>query len=232
MTSPVLKAVLFDLDGTLLDTLPDLAHAANAMRLEMQMPALDEALIGTFIGKGVDNLVRRTLSASLTVQDINQEVFSQARAIFDRHYTEINGRQSVFYPGVREGIAAFAGMGLKLGVVTNKPTVFTLPLLERTGLIGHMQTIVCGDTCEQRKPDPAPVLFACRQLGVAPAETLAIGDSINDALAARGAGCKVLAVPYGYNEGESVDQLPVDGIVSTIADASHWAKHHYADQTW
>lgn len=223
-----LKAVLFDLDGTLLDTLPDLAGAANAMRREMGMDELEYALIGTFIGKGVDNLVRRTLCASLSPTDLPEETFEQARAIFYRHYTELNGKASTFYPDVIKGIEAFARMGMKLAVVTNKPTVFTIPLLERTGLVKYMSAVVCGDTCPKRKPDPDQFLFACAQLGVAPGNTLAIGDSINDALAARAAGCTVLAVPYGYNEGESVDDLPVDGIVQTIVEASHWARERFS----
>ena len=223
-----LKAVLLDLDGTLLDTLPDLAAAANAMRREMGMPELEYDQIGTFIGKGVDNLVRRTLSASLVAAELPEETFERARAIFYRHYTALNGKASTFYPGVIEGIEAFATMGLKFAVVTNKPTVFTIPLLERTDLAKYMSAVVCGDTCPKRKPDPDQFLFACEQLGVSPGQTLAIGDSINDALAARAAGCKVLAVPYGYNEGESVDKLPVDGIVQTIIEASHWARRHYS----
>ena len=227
-TLPKLQAVLLDLDGTLLDTLPDLAGAANAMREELGMPTLPYEQIGTFIGKGVDNLVRRTISGGLTIQDMPEETFTQAREVFYRHYTELNGRASTFYPGVREGIEAFAKMGVKLGVVTNKPTVFTLPLLERTGLAGYMSTVVCGDTCVRRKPDPDQFLHACVQLAVTPAATLAIGDSINDALAARAAGCTVLAVPYGYNEGEPVDNLPVDGIVESVLEATHWVKARFA----
>lgn len=229
MTTP-LKAVLLDLDGTLLDTLPDLAAAANALRREMGMPELSYEHVGTLIGKGVDNLVRRTLSGGKEIQSIDDATFEKARAIFYKHYTEINGKASTFYPNVREGIEAFAAMGVKVGVVTNKPMVFTVPLLERTGLSKYMQVIVGGDSCPRRKPDPDQFLYACEQLGVLPAEALAIGDSINDALAARAAGCKVLAVPYGYNEGESVDNLPVDGIVQSILEASQWAKLHFSVQ--
>jgi len=222
-----LLAVLLDLDGTLLDTLPDLAAAANAMRRELGMPELAYELIGTFIGKGVDNLVRRTLSGQLTTEAIPEDDFNRARSVFYRHYTELNGQACTFYPGVLEGIKAFSGMGIRLGVVTNKPTVFTLPLLERTGLAEHMSVVVCGDTCERRKPDPDQFLLACNKLSAAPAATLAIGDSINDALAARAAGCTVLAVPYGYNEGEPVGNLPVDGIVESIMEASVWASNRF-----
>src|SRR5690606_34010580 len=111
-------------------------------------------------------------------------------------------------------------------VVTNKPRAFTLPLLERTGLQHFFEHVVCGDTCARRKPDPMPMLHACELMDVAPANTLAIGDSCNDALAARAAGIAVLALPYGYNEGQSVHTLDVDDIVTSIEEAAQWARRH------
>jgi len=219
------RAVLLDLDGTLLDTLPDLGEAANAMRVSMGMPALDESLIGTFIGKGVDVLIVRALAGQRDAPEPDARVFAQAQSIFHEHYHRVNGLKSIVYEGVREGLAALQAMNLKLGVVTNKPTEFTLPLLERTGLLASMSVVVCGDTCEQRKPHPAPILYACQQLQCEPREVLTIGDSINDALAARAAGCTVLAVPYGYNEGEPVTDLPVDAIVPTVLAAADWLKN-------
>lgn len=218
-----LQAVLLDLDGTLLDTIPDLAHSANAMRVELGMAPLREDVLATFVGKGVDNLIRRTLAASLTAEDPDPELFQRARESFHRHYHLVNGDKSTMYEGVIEGLKAMRDQGLALAVVTNKPTEFTLPLLERAGLAGFFPVVVCGDTCERRKPDPDPMLHACRLLGVEPARSLAIGDSVNDALAARAAGCKVLAVPYGYNEGQDVRTLDVDGIVATILEAADWA---------
>src|SRR5690606_29248617 len=126
-------------------------------------------------------------------------------------------------PGVLEGLQAFKDAGYKLAIVTNKPTEFTLPLLERTGIAAFFDGVVCGDTCEQKKPHPMPFLHACSLLGVQPGQALAIGDSVNDALAARAAGIPVLAVPYGYNEGMNVRNLPVDDIVTSIAEAARWA---------
>lgn len=222
MTVSPWRAVLLDLDGTLLDTLPDLAAAANAMRVSLNMPTLDESLIGTFIGKGVDSLVVRTLAGQRDAPEPDPATFAQARAVFHKHYHDINGRRSTHYEGVKEGLAALQAMSLKLGVVTNKPSEFTLPLLERTGLLSQMSVVVSGDTCSRRKPDPEPIVYACQQLGHEPHEVVTIGDSINDALAARAAGCTVLAVPYGYNEGEPVSDLPVDGIVPSILAAAQW----------
>lgn len=215
-------AVLLDLDGTMLDSIPDLAHAANGMRVEMGMTPLHEDVISTFVGKGVDNLVRRTLAGQLDADSADEEFFLRARASFFRHYHLVNGDKAVVYDGVLEGLKSMRDQGLKLAVVTNKPTEFTLPLLQRTGLSNFFTVIVCGDTCERRKPDPDQVLFACEQLGVNPEQAVTIGDSINDALAARAAGTPMLAVPYGYNEGMDVRSLNADAIVNSLVDAAQW----------
>jgi len=216
------QAALLDLDGTLLDTVPDLALAANAMRTELGMPPLREDVIATFVGKGVDNLVRRTLAGSLHAAEPDPQQYEHASASFHRHYHLVNGDRTVIFDGVLPGLKAMRGQGLKLAVVTNKPTEFTLPLLQRTGLAGFFDAVVCGDTCARKKPDPEPMLHACSLLQAEPARTVAIGDSLNDAQAARAAGCRVLAVPYGYNEGMDVRTLEVDGIVATLADAADW----------
>lgn len=217
-----LQAVLIDLDGTLLDSIPDLAHAANAMRIDMGMTALHQNVVATFVGKGVDNLVRRALAGSLDAADPDPEVFKQARESFNRHYHLVNGDKATIFAGVIEGLKSMRDQGLKLAVVTNKPTEFTIPLLQRTGLAGFFQLIVCGDTCARRKPDPDQMFYACEQLGVSPAQAIVIGDSEHDAKASRAAGIQVLAVPYGYNGGQDVRGLDVDGIVDSIADAAEW----------
>ena len=224
------QAVLLDLDGTLLDSIPDLAHAANAMRIELGMPALHEDIVATFVGKGVDNLVRRALAGSLHAADPEPAAFERARESFYRHYHLVNGDKATIFNGVIEGLKAMREQGLKLAVVTNKPTEFTIPLLQRTGLAGFFQEIVCGDTCERRKPDPDQMFYACERLGVTPDQALAIGDSVNDAQAGRAAGIQVLAVPYGYNEGQDVHGLDVDGIVASIAEAAEWIARKNAEQ--
>ena len=218
----MLKAALLDLDGTLLDTAPDLAMAANAMRIELGMTPLREDIVATFVGRGMENLVRRVLAGSLLGPDEPAQDISGPLACFRRHYHAVNGDRARIFEGTLEGLQAMRANGLELAVLTNKPTEFTVPLLEQTGLRGFFSAIVCGDTCEQKKPHPMPVLHACRLLGVQAAEAVVIGDSFNDALAARAAGCPVLVVPYGYNEGRDVTTLDVDGIVADIPAAAAW----------
>lgn len=217
------KAVLLDLDGTLLDTVPDLADATNAMRADMNMPALAQAVIATYVGKGTPVLVARALAGADGTPEPDADTLARGLALFHDHYHHYNGKRATLYPGVLDGLKAFRDAGLKLCIVTNKPTAFTPPLLAQTGLAEFFDQIVCGDTCPLKKPDPMPMLHACQLLGVDPGQALAIGDSVNDAQAARAAGIAVLAVPYGYNEGMDVRDLDVDDIVASIADAALWA---------
>lgn len=221
-TSPDFQAVLIDLDGTLIDTIPDLADAANAMLVELGAAPLPQEDVATYVGKGTENLVRRCLSDPRAGLPVDDTSVAQALQVFGRHYHAVNGRRSQVYPGVREGLAAMQERGLQLAVVTNKPTEFTLPLLELTGLASWFSVVVCGDTCARKKPDPTPLLHACEQLRCEPSRALAIGDSVNDALAARAAGMTVLAVPYGYNEGRDIHELDIDGIVFGIDKAAEW----------
>jgi phosphoglycolate phosphatase len=213
--------ILFDLDGTLLDTIPDLADAANAMRLDMGMAPVDAGIIATYVGKGLKQLVIRTLSHN--DQPASVDLVMRGLARFQDHYRVLNGQRSRLYPGVLEGLQAFRDQGARLAVVTNKSTEFTLPLLRQTGLAPYFESVVCGDTCARRKPDPMPLHHACEVLGIRAPEALFIGDSINDALAARAAGMRVLALPYGYNEGQPVQSLPVDAIVGSLVEAARWA---------
>ncbi len=213
------QAVLFDLDGTLLHTVPDLAAAVNAMLVDLGKPALPEETVAVYVGKGAENLVNRSLTGSMT-EKASPELYAQAMANWQNHYTHINGNHSVFYPGVKEGLELLKNAGIKLAVVTNKPERFTQPLLERTGIADYFEVMVGGDTCPVKKPDPMPVTHACKLLGVDPSQALMIGDSINDALAANAAGVECWLLPYGYNEGRSVHETQCDGIVNTIEEAA------------
>lgn len=223
------SGILFDLDGTLVHTIPDLAAAANAMRMDMGLSPLPEALIATFVGKGVDQLVIRILSHDSQPPSIDFVMRGLAR--FKDHYRVLNGRYSQIYPDVLEGLQAFRDQGARLAVVTNKGTAFAVPLLQHMGLSRYFEVVVCGDSCKRKKPDPLPLFHACDLLGISPAKALFIGDSINDAQAAQAANIPMLALPYGYNEGQSVHSLPVDAIVGSILEAAQWAAHTYTQTT-
>ena len=215
-------AVLLDLDGTLMDTIPDFTVAVNTMLSDLKFAAISQAEIATYIGKGSDNLIRRVLTSVQGGQPPTDELFKQAKVSYTANYHRINGDQAIIFDGVRPGLERLQAMGLRMAVVTNKNAEFAVPLLERTGLAKYMQAIVCGDTLAERKPHPAPMLHACNLLKSSPSRTVAVGDSVNDALSARAAGCTFLAVPYGYNEGNSVHSLDVDAIVESIEHAARW----------
>ncbi len=210
------RAVLFDLDGTLLDTIADLADAANLMLAELGRPARSQDEIHGFVGKGIPNLVRRCMTEGAHATEAEVEA---AVAAFRRHYAVVNGARTTIYPGVVETLQTLRGWHIRLAVVTNKAEAFTLPLLERMGIAAHFDTVISGDTLPVKKPDPATVHLACERRGVAPAVALMIGDSANDALAAQGAGMPVLLVTYGYSEGVPVDTIECDGLLSNALQA-------------
>lgn len=211
------RAVLFDLDGTLLDSIPDLAEGCRRMMVELGLAPHDQATVHSFVGKGMANLVRRCLVER--GESVDEARLAQAVAVFRRHYSEVNGVQTQIYPGVVDALEKLRGAGVGLACVTNKPTDFTGPLLEKMGIAEFFASTVCGDTLAEKKPHPAPLLHACSELGVDVAQALMIGDSANDADAARAAGMPVLLVTYGYSEGKPVDSLDCDGLLSSLTDA-------------
>ncbi|MFO1364297.1 MAG: phosphoglycolate phosphatase [Burkholderiales bacterium] len=219
MSPPGPRAVLFDLDGTLLDSAPDLAAAANAMLAELGLPARAPALIATYIGKGIPKLVERALTGALDAA-ADPALFARALPAYERHYAAESGRRALPFPGVRAGLRALQAAAVPMACITNKAERFTLDLLQRTALDGFFGVVVCGDTVAQKKPHPEPVLTACARLGIRPAEALMIGDSAIDVQAARAAGCPVWCVPYGYNEGRPVESLDCDRTVASIAEAA------------
>jgi phosphoglycolate phosphatase len=221
MTSKLrgIRAAIIDLDGTLIDTAQDFRVAINAMREEFGLAPLALDVILGFVGKGSENLVRRVLAHDYPEEETEAK-FAAALDCYQRHYARINGEHSALYPDVAAGLQALKDQGLRLACVTNKPVGFALPLLEKMGLRGFFDVVYGGDSFARKKPDPMPLLQVCTDFGLAPEQVVAIGDSSNDAQAARAAGCPVLLLPYGYNHGESVQNVESDGIVPTLMHAA------------
>lgn len=217
-------AAIVDLDGTMVDTLGDFAEALNRMLRDLELPPVSAAAIERMVGKGSEHLIHSALVHVMT-PDGAAGADAKARALFDRaweryqhHYLGINGQHSAVYPGVIEGLKALRARGLRLACLTNKPASFAKPLLAVKGLDGFFELVFGGDAFERKKPDPLPLLKTCEALGCAPARTLMVGDSSNDARAARAAGCPVVLVTYGYNHGEPVRSVDADGFVDSLAD--------------
>lgn len=179
---------------------------------------LPEQTVRDFIGQGIPRLVERSLVAAGL--PLVCERLEPSLAGFGVYYKRLNGQSSRVYPGVIEALERLRAAGLRLACVTNKAPAFTKPLLEKSGLAPLLDAVVTADEVGRRKPHPAPFLHACKRLQVQPAEAVVIGDSANDAEAARAAGCRVLLVTYGYNEGRDVRSLDADGVVETLAEAA------------
>lgn len=212
------SAVAFDLDGTLLDTIDDLASAVNGLLTEFGHEPLPTATIRTMVGKGMANLVRRALAQARHVapESIDDATVNTALVDYQQRYAAVLGRGTRSYPGLAESLRRLKMMGFPLAVVTNKAARFVRPHLEQAHIAHYFGLIVGGDTLGKRKPDPAPLLHVASAFGIAPARLLMVGDSINDVAAARAAGCPVVVLPHGYSEGLPVQNLEADAIVPTL----------------
>lgn len=215
-----IKAAIVDLDGTMLDTAPDFHVAINRMRAEQDLAPITIEEIKTFVGKGAENLIRRVLAIDFDEEQVERR-FDTALTSYQRHYLAINGDGSTVYPGVVAGLDALRAKGLRLACVTNKQISFAAPLLQKKGLAHYFEIVYGGDSLRTKKPDPYPMLKVCEDFGLLPKQVVAIGDSSNDAQAARAAGCRVLHVPYGYNHGQAIQTVDSDGIVPTLLDAAN-----------
>ena len=217
-------AAIVDLDGTMVDTLGDFAEALNRMLSELALPAIGAQHIEHMVGKGSEHLLRSVLAHVLASQGQAadaarvESLYPAAWASYQKHYLAINGQYAQVYPGVVAGLQALQSAGLRLACLTNKPTDFAVPLLQAKGLHGYFAQVFGGDSFARKKPDPLPLLKTCEALGTAPARTLMLGDSSNDAQAARAAGCPVVLVTYGYNHGQPVRAVDADGFVDALAE--------------
>jgi len=210
------EMVMIDLDGTLVDSVPDLAYCTDAMLAEMGMPARGEAKVRQWVGNGVERLVKRALLDRLDGEP-DETLFSKALPIYMALYKDNVSDRSRLYPGVKEGLDFLRGAGYKLGCITNKAAAFTEPLLKDVGIYDYFRIVVSGDTLPVKKPDPRPLLHAAEYFKVDPARALMVGDSISDVKAARAAGFQVICVSYGYNHGQDIRDAHPDAVIDSMA---------------
>ena len=211
------QMVLIDVDGTLVDSVPDLAYCVDEMLKALDMPVRGEERVRHWVGNGVERLVRRGL-----INDLNGEpdeaLFEKAMPIFNDLYALNTSKRSCLYPGVKEAMEFLKNTGVKIGCVTNKAAQFTLPIIKDLGIADYFEIVVCGDTLAKKKPDPLPLLHSAEQLGVKPENSLMLGDSMSDVKAARAAGFDIICMSYGYNHGEDIHLSNPDAVVDSMEE--------------
>jgi phosphoglycolate phosphatase len=211
------KMVLIDVDGTLVDSVPDLAWCVDEMMRQLELPERGESSVRHWVGNGVPRLVERALMNDLDGTP-DQALFDKAYPIFLDLYADNTSKRSVLYDGVKEGLEYLQSAGYRLGCVTNKASQFTVPLLKTLGLYDLFEVVISGDTLPKKKPDPLPLLHAAEKLGVTPAESLMLGDSMSDVKAARAAGFRIVCMTYGYNHGEDIRDSNPDAVIDSMAE--------------
>jgi phosphoglycolate phosphatase len=231
LTPTTFQAAIVDLDGTLVDTIGDFIVVLHHTLAELgchpvEIARIERGFLSETIGKGTEDLLRKSLAHAWGLTpDAGEiaEALPRALHVYHEVYPRFNGQHSEVFPGVAEGLAQLREQGVPLACLTNKPTAFAKELLERKGLRPFFAHVFGGDAFARKKPDPLPLIKTCEALGVAPAHTLMIGDSSNDAQAARAAGCNVLLVTYGYNHGHPIQEVPAVAHVPRL-DQADWAK--------
>jgi phosphoglycolate phosphatase len=209
------RMILVDLDGTLVDSVPDLAYCVDTTMQRIGRQPWGEASVRQWVGNGVERLVKRALVGQLDGEPPVAD-YERALPVFMEIYADNVSQRSKLYPGVSEGLAQLKAQGYKLACVTNKAAQFTEPLLKDMGIYSQFELVVSGDTTPRKKPDPLPLLYAAEKLHEHPDHCLLVGDSSNDVTAARKAGFQVVCVPYGYNHGKDIRESQPDAVIDTL----------------
>jgi len=209
--------ILIDVDGTLVDSVPDLAFCVDAMMAALGRPPHGEASVREWVGNGVERLVRRALVGTLKGEPDAAD-FDRAYPLFLDLYAENTSKRSCLYPGVREGMDLLKSAGYQLGCVTNKAAQFTLPLLQDLGIFDDFSIVISGDTLSTKKPDPAPLLHAAEFFDCEPGNAMMIGDSVSDVAAARAAGFQIVCMSYGYNHGVDIREAAPDAVIDSLVE--------------
>ncbi len=215
------KLILIDVDGTLVDSVPDLAYCVDEMMKALDMPVRGEVKVRNWVGNGVQRLVERALIDNLEGMP-ETALFEKAHPIFLALYKENTSARSQLYPGVKEGLDWMKAQGYTLGCVTNKAAAFTIPLLKDLGIYDAFVSIVSGDTLPEKKPHPMPLLHSAELVGAQPHECLMLGDSISDVKAARAAGFKIICMSYGYNHGVDIRTAHPDAVMDRMDEVQKY----------
>ncbi len=210
------KLVMIDLDGTLVDSVPDLAYCIDEMMKALGKAPWGEAAVRQWVGNGVDRLVMRALTNTLW-DDPSEEAFAEAQPIFMDLYAKNTSGRSELFEGVKEGLDYLKVNGYRIACVTNKAEQFTLPLLKDVGILDYFELVVSGDTTPKKKPDPLPLTYAADKFAIPHGDCLMVGDSMHDVEAARNAGFQVVGVPYGYNHGVDIREAKPDAVIDSLA---------------
>jgi phosphoglycolate phosphatase len=215
------KLIMIDVDGTLVDSVPDLAFCVDELMVALGRPKWGEEKVRQWVGNGVPKLVERSLTGELEGK-VDQEDFQKAYPIFLELYKDNTSKRSTLYNGVIEGLDYLQNKGYTLGCVTNKAEAFTHPLLKDLGIFGRFELIISGDTLEKKKPDPLPLLFAAQHFNVSAQECLMLGDSVSDVKASRAAGFDIICMSYGYNHGEDIRLQHPDVVIDSMAELQQY----------
>ncbi len=211
------KLILIDVDGTMVDSVPDLTYCVDESMKRLGLPRRGEDAVRLWVGNGVERLVKRSLLNRLEGEP-DAELYNQALPIFLELYTQNTAERSCLFPGVSECLTYLASANYRLGCVTNKAERFTLPLLKTMGILEYFEIVISGDALPRQKPHPMPLLHAAEAVGVTPAQSLMVGDSKSDVEAARAAGFQIVCMSYGYNHGEDIRDYEPDAVIDSMAE--------------
>ena len=212
-----IRCAIFDLDGTLVDSAPDINTSLNLMLQELNLPTIDLQQARNWMGNGADRLIKRALTSEFD-EEPDTKLFNVAQELFRKFYDQHVCVDSCIFPGVIEGLSTLSKYGVSLSCITNKPRRYTPPLLRALELEPYFQFVICGDDLTVKKPDPQPLLNILRDSDFAPSQAIMVGDSESDMKAAKAANLKSFCVNYGYHQGKGVDALGADYIIHSIAE--------------